>query len=176
MLPDIATSSTREKINIEKKVSVDAFKAYCWGDHYPEQWREKIETGSGATGGNYWGFLFSYRWCLFRKMTQLGLVLFLIEAIAYTVAILAVKERYVDALTAGFAFVGVELLLMAFVGLFGNKFYFQKAHQEIKTISTSMISQEQFGEILRSKGGVSMIGLTLVQGIGVVIGTFVSSL
>ncbi|WP_427916880.1 DUF2628 domain-containing protein, partial [Vibrio vulnificus] len=38
-----------------------------------------VEDGKGYPGFNFWAFLFGYRWFLFRKMTKLGLILFIIE-------------------------------------------------------------------------------------------------
>ncbi|KJY76470.1 DUF2628 domain-containing protein [Vibrio nigripulchritudo] len=169
MIPTQVEASTRDKVIIPKKESTEAYKAFSWSDYYPDKWKTQIESRKGFAGFNFWAFLFGYRWCMFRRMNRLGLIIFIIENVIMLSAIIAANEFRVDEKIIWIFGLGAHLVLMIMVGLFGNYAYFKFAQTHIKRISTSMISEDSFGEAVRNAGGVSLLAVFVLMGINIFI-------
>ena len=165
MIPVGLDSESRDKVIIDKKESFEAYRAFTWSDYYAEKFNILVEDGKGYPGFNFWAFLFGYRWFLFWKMTKLGLILFIIENLIIASALITVKELRLDPLVAFSSVVSVLLFLMLLTGAFGNYAYFKFSQSKIRKVLNSLVSEESFGEVIRSFGGVSLLSIFVVTGV-----------
>ncbi|CAH0525675.1 DUF2628 domain-containing protein [Vibrio hippocampi] len=169
MIPVGIESESRDKVIIDKKESIEAYRAFTWSDYYAEKFNTHVEDGKGYLGFNFWAFLFGYRWFLFRKMTKLGLTLFIIENLIIASALMTVKELRLEPLVAFSCVVSALLFLMLLMGIFGNYAYFKFSQSKITKVSNSLVSEESFGEVIRSLGGVSLLSVFVVMGVSLLL-------
>ncbi|MGD8171374.1 DUF2628 domain-containing protein [Vibrio sp. TRT 21S02] len=166
MIPTGVVGSSREKVVIPKQVSLKAYEVFTHSEYYPEKWSQQIEGEGGFTGFNFWAFLLGYRWCLFRKLTRLGIYLFVLENLAFVAALLASTELGLDRELVTMSLGATVLGLMTFTGFYANYAYFNLAKRKITILAHSIVAENEYGEVLREQGGVSLLTMFVFIGIG----------
>ncbi|ENY73719.1 MULTISPECIES: DUF2628 domain-containing protein [Aeromonas] len=157
MIPtNVESTQERKRIVIAKETSVEAYKAYTWGDYYPKRWKSLMKNESSNAGFNFYAFLLTYKWFFFRKMPVFGVVLMLLEIAATVGGNLAVSHFRVSHEYALIIVAGSLVILMLFSGLVANRVYFNQARKVIESYISSRVPDEYFGEALRSDGGTSL--------------------
>ncbi|PSV27372.1 DUF2628 domain-containing protein [Photobacterium sp. GB-56] len=151
----------RERLVISKEASIEAYKAFTWSDYYPQQWKSKIEEGKGSAGFNFSAFLLTYRWCFFRKLNKLGLILFIVESLILAAGLISIRTYQFEPIVAIFAVTAGIFTMMIFTGFYANSAYFNHARKQVESYINSRIPEIHFGEALRSDGGTS-IGNVLI--------------
>ena len=86
------------------------------------------------------------------------------------------KELRLNPLVAFYSVVSVLLFLMLLTGTFGNYAYFKFSQSKIRKVLNSIVSEESFGEVIRSFGGVSLLSIFVVTGVGLFLQVLVSGI
>ncbi|MCG7499710.1 DUF2628 domain-containing protein [Vibrio sp. Of7-15] len=157
----------REKLVIAKEESIEAYKAYTWGDYYPNQWKFSIKGSKAPISFNFSAFLFTYRWCFFRKLNKLGLMLFTFELLLLSSGFILVEHFEFQPLVAIYAVTSGMLAMMTFAGFYANWAYFKHTQNAIKSYINSRLPDVYFGEALRSDGGTSMGNLLIFAALNI---------
>ena len=136
-----------EAISIEEKEEFRAFVGPNWGDYYYGAFR-RIVTGKGRGASfNPAAFVLAGFWLPYRKM-------YLATVILYGVGFL---EIILEVKTPGLVYFGVNLLIFAICGAYGNRWYLSHAKRVIAVVGQRLLQRDIFLQTLANRGGTSLV-------------------
>jgi len=148
--------SQRDKIEIDKQSSFEAFEVFTWGKEYPSKWEGLIQGNKGYAGFNFWAFILGCRWYFFRKLPVQGAIFLILESLIIISWYVGLVKLKLDGVLVSSVLTTLMISLMFFNGFIANQFYFKKVSSTINSIALSNVPEKDFGEILRFEGGTSL--------------------
>ena len=134
-----------EAISIEEKEEFRAFVGPNWGDYYYGALRRILRGKGVGASFNSAAFVLPGLWLPYRKM-------YLATVILYGVGFL---EIILDA--PGLVYFGVNLLIFAICGAYGNRWYLSHAKRVIAVVGQRLLQRDIFLQTLANRGGTSLV-------------------
>lgn len=129
---------------------------------YLDHWRRFASSPLGITGFNWAAACFGLNWCFYRKLFRTGVVLvaveFLLSASAGVVVLITLGERLLSQYEFAIGILGMVPARVA-LGALADSIYFRRACAVVAKANAAEPDPDLRREAIKSRGGVSEIGL-----------------